>query len=130
MLKKSISYTDYNGVERTEDFYFNINKAELMELELGTEGGITQKINRLSQTLNGPEIMKLFKDIITLAVCDKSPDGRRLIKNKDVAEGFLQTEAYSILLMELISDPDKAADFIKAILPAVETPSIPAPPVN
>lgn len=130
MLKKSITYTDYNGVERTEDFYFNINKAELVELELGTEGGITQKINRLSQTLNGPEIMKLFKDIIMLAVCDKSLDGRRLIKNKEISEGFTQTEAYSVLLMELISDPDKASDFIKAVLPTPETSSIPAPPAN
>ena len=127
MLKKTITYTDYDGRERTEDFYFNISKAELMELELSTTGGITQKINRLSQKIDGPEIMKLFKEIVSLAICDKSPDGRRLIKSKEISEEFLQTEAYSVLFMELITDTDKAAEFMKAILPTVDEKATPAP---
>lgn len=119
MLVKKITYTDYNGMERTEDFYFNISRAELMELELGTSGGIHQKIDRLQQTIDGPEIMKLFKELITLAICEKSPDGRRLLKSPEISNAFLQTEAYSVLLMELLSDPEKANGFMKAILPDV-----------
>lgn len=117
MLVKKITYTDYNGMERTEDFYFSISRAELMELELGTSGGIRQKIERLQQTIDGPEIMKLFKELITLSICEKSPDGRRLFKSQEISNAFLQTEAYSTLLMELLSDPEKANGFMKAILP-------------
>lgn len=129
MLKKTITYTDYNGMERKEDFYFNISKAELMELELGTSGGIHQKIERLQQTLEGPEIMKLFKELITMSICEKSPDGKRLLKSKEISDNFLQTEAYSELFMELMSDPEKATAFMKAVLPNIQEAANPIPPV-
>ena len=130
MLKKTITYTDYNGMERKEDFYFNISKAELMELELGTSGGIHQKIERLQQTLEGPEIMKLFKELITMSICEKSPDGKRLLKSKEISDNFLQTEAYSELFMELMSDPEKATAFMKAVLPNIQEAANPIPPVT
>jgi len=130
MLKKTITYTDYNGMERKEDFYFNISKAELMELELGTSGGIHQKIERLQQTLEGPEIMKLFKELITMSICEKSPDGKRLLKSKEISDNFLQTEAYSELFMELMSDPEKATAFMKAVLPNIQEAANPIPPAT
>lgn len=128
MLVKTIKYEDYNGVEREEDFYFNLSKADIIEMELGVDGGLDAKIKRLTQTMNGPEIMKLFKEIIFKAYGVKSDDGRRLIKSEQLSTEFSQTEAYSELLMELLSDPEKAAAFIKAIIPKAPQPAIPAPP--
>jgi hypothetical protein len=128
MLVKTIAYTDYDGNERKEDFYFNLNKAELMEMELGVAGGLDAKIKRLAQKLDGPEIMKTFKEIIMKAYGEKSPDGRRLIKSEELSIAFTQTEAYSELLMELCTDGEKAAAFINAILPKIDDKSsIPAP---
>lgn len=129
MLTKTIKYTDYNGVEREEDFTFNLSKADILEMELSTEGGLDQKLRRIAQRMQGPEIMSEFKKIIMKSYCVKSDDGRRLIKSDKLSEEFTQTEAYSELLMELISDPDKAADFMKAIVPKVDQ-SIPAPPAK
>jgi len=127
MLVKTIKYEDYNGQQREEEFLFNLSKAELIEMELGVEGGLDAKIKRLTQTMNGPEIMKLFKEIIMKSYGIKSDDGKRLIKNEQISLEFTQTEAYSELLMELCSDPEAAANFIKAILPKVNNP-LPAPP--
>lgn len=127
MLVKTIKYEDYNGQEREEEFLFNLSKAELIEMELGVDGGLDAKIKRLTQTMNGPEIMKLFKEIIMKSYGIKSDDGKRLIKNEQLSLEFTQTEAYSELLMELCSNPEAAANFIKAILPKVNNP-LPAPP--
>lgn len=127
MLVKTIKYEDYNGQEREEEFLFNLSKAELIEMELGVDGGLDAKIKRLTQTMNGPEIMKLFKEIIMKSYGVKSDDGKRLIKSEQLSLEFTQTEAYSELLMELCSNPEAAANFIKAILPKVNNP-LPAPP--
>ena len=129
MLVKTITYEDYNGNQRTEDFYFNISKAEVIEMELGVDGGLDARIKRLTQTMDGPEIMKLFKEIILKAYGVKSDDGKRIIKSEQLSTEFTQTEAYSELLMELCTDPEKAADFIKQILPkkVSQNSSIPAP---
>ena len=128
MLTKKIKYTDYNGVEREENFTFNLSKADILEMELSAEGGLDQKLKRIAERLNGPEIMAEFKNIIMKAYCVKSDDGRRLIKSKELSEEFTQTEAYSELLMELLSDSNAAADFMKAIVPKVDQ-SVPAPPL-
>ena len=128
MLIKTIEYEDYNGMKRKEDFYFNLSKADIIEMELGVDGGLDAKIKRLTQTINGPEIMKLFKEIIFKAYGVKSDDGRRLIKSEQLSTEFSQTEAYSELIMELLSDPEAAAAFIKAIIPKVPNQAIPAPP--
>ena len=117
MLKKKIKYTDYNGVERAEDFYFHLSKAELMEMEMGTVGGLAEMIQKIIDTDNAPEIIKTFKEIIIKAVGEKSADGKRFIKSKEIADGFMQTEAYSNLFMELATDADAAANFIKGIMP-------------
>ena len=118
MLKKTITYTDYNDVERTEDFYFNLNKAEVIEMELGTTGGLAEKIKRIVAAQDQPTIMKLFKDIILKAYGVKSDDGKRFMKSEEISEAFAQTEAYSILYTELATNADEAAKFINGILPA------------
>ncbi len=118
MLKKTITYTDYDGVKREEDFYFNLSKAELTEMEMITEGGLQKKIDRITKSRNGKEIIDLFKDIILRSYGEKSDDGRRFIKNKELAEAFSQTEAYTELFMELATDADAAGAFINGIIPA------------
>ena len=118
MLKKTITYTDYNGVERTEDFYFNFSKAEIMEMEMGTTGGLAEMIEKIVKTKDHPAIVKLFKDLVLKAYGEKSEDGRRFIKNDLVRDSFAQTEAYSILFMELATNADAAAKFVNGVIPA------------
>lgn len=122
MLKKTIKYTDYNGVERKEDFLFHLTKAELMEMEMGTTGGLAEKIQQVVDTQDVPSIIKIFKEIVLKAYGEKSDDGKRFIKVNDagvpLSIGFSQTEAYSELFMELATDADAAAKFIKGIIPS------------
>lgn len=118
MLKKTITYIDYDGVERTEDFYFNLSKAELTEMELSTTGLFTEKIKKIISAKDVPSIYAVFKDLILKSYGVKSDDGRRFIKSKELSEAFSQTEAYSELLMELGSDDKAAANFVNGIIPA------------
>lgn len=120
MLKKTITYTDYNGVDRTEDFYFNLSKAEIMEMEMGTSGGLSEMINKIVAAQDAPAIIKVFKDLILKAYGEKSPDGKRFIKSDEIATAFSQTDAYSQLFMELATDTDAAAAFVNGIVPAAE----------
>ena len=106
MLKKVITYTDYNGNERTESFYFNLTKAELTEMELTTEGGLAEMIQNIIDAQDTPAIIKIFKDLVLKSYGEKSADGRRFIKSDELKEGFAQTEAYSNLFMELATDSD------------------------
>ena len=116
MLKKTIKYTDYNGNERTEDFLFNLSKAEVLEMEMGVNGGMTNMIQKLVAEQDMALISKTFKDIIMKAYGEKSLDGKYFVKSPELSTRFTQTEAYSELFLELL-DPDKAAAFINAILP-------------
>ena len=118
MLKKTITYTDFNGIERSEDFYFNLTKAEIMEMEMGTIGGLSEMINKIIAAKDVPAIIKLFKELVLKAYGVKSDDGKRFIKNDTVRDEFAQTEAYSELFMELATDSDKAAAFVNGIVPA------------
>lgn len=118
MLKKRISYTDYNGNKREEDFYFNLTKAEIMEMEMSTTGGMTEMIQRIIETQDAPSIIKVFKEIIMKSYGEKSPDGKRFVKSPELSEAFSQTEAYSELFMELASDSDAASKFVNGIIPA------------
>lgn len=118
MLKRSITYTDYNGGARTEDFYFNLTQAEVTEMELSVDGGLVEMINRIVAAQDGKQIIATFKDIILRAYGEKSPDGKRFIKNQELRDAFAQTEAYSILFMELATNADAAAAFVNGIVPA------------
>lgn len=118
MYKKTITFEGYDGVKRVEDFYFNINKAELTKW-LTTSGDYTldKVLDRLSKERNGKEIMKIFEDMIHLAYGRQSLDGRKFEKNEEIWQDFYQTEAYSVLFMELVTDAAKAADFVNKIIP-------------
>ena len=120
MLKKTITYTDYNNVERTEDFYFNLTKAELMEMEMGAVGGLSGMIEKIVSAKDAPAIIKIFKELVLKAYGEKSADGRRFIKSKEISDAFAQTEAYSQLFMELATDADAASKFVNGIAPNME----------
>lgn len=118
MLKKTMTYTDYNDVERTEDFYFHLSKAELMEMEMSTSGGLADTITKIVAAQDTPSIIKIFKELILKAYGEKSPDGKRFIKSDELSTAFSQTEAYSKMFMELATDADEAAKFVNGIMPA------------
>lgn len=118
MIKKTITYTDYNGLERKEDFYFNLTEAEVMEMEMSTTGGLAEMIQKIVNAQDAPAIIKIFKDLVLRAYGEKSADGKRFIKSDEIATAFSQTEAYSILFMRLATDADEAAEFVNGIVPA------------
>ena len=118
MLKLTRTYEDYNGVTRTEDFYFNLTQAEITEMELSVDGGFVEMINRIVAAQDGKQIIALFKDIILRAYGEKSPDGKRFIKNQELRDAFSQTNAYADLFMELATDSEAAANFVNGIIPA------------
>lgn len=128
MLKLTRTYDDYNGVSRTEDFYFNLTQAEITEMELSVDGGLVEMINRIVAAQDGKQIIALFKDIILRAYGEKSPDGRRFIKTQELRDSFAQTEAYSDLFMELATDSKAAADFVNGIIPAQKQNQLEAVP--
>ena len=121
MLKKTITYKDYNGVERTEDFMFNLTKAEILEMQLTKDGGMDAAIKKIVDAKDAPKIMKVFKDLILKSYGIVSDDGRRFIKSKEISDSFAQTEAFSMLFMELATDTDAASAFVNGIVPAADT---------
>ena len=128
MITETIKYTDYNGTEREEKFMFNLTKAELMELEMGTTGGLAEMIQKIVEAQDAPSIIKIFKELILKAYGEKSADGKRFIKSKELSEGFAQTEAYSELFMKLATDADAAAKFVKGIVPSdIDTSNVQLP---
>lgn len=117
MIKKTITYENYDGEQITEDFYFNLTKAELLELEIEHEGSMTRYIEKIIGSKNQVKLMELFKEIIHKSYGVKTPDGRRFIKNDEVLAEFKQTVAYSDLYVKLSTDADEASAFVKGIMP-------------
>lgn len=117
MYKKTITFTDYNGVERTEDFYFNLNESEVMKLEMRVPGGLTAMMQRIVQKLDAQQIIDTFEDLIRQSYGEKSPDGREFRKDSGLVERFMQTEAYNKLFMELCTDSKAASEFFNSIIP-------------
>lgn len=118
MYVKEITYTDFNGIKRTEKFYFNLTKAEILDMQLTTTGGMTEYISKIIAAQNTPELISLFKKLILASYGVKSDDGRRFIKNDEVRDDFAQTQAFSDFYMELTTNDEAASDFIKGVLPA------------
>lgn len=118
MLKKTITYTDYDDNQRTEDFYFNFSKAELAEMELSENGGMSKFLKRIIDENDNKKLVQLFKEMVLNAYGKKSDDGKRFIKSQELRDEFSQTEAYTELFMELASSGEKAAAFFNAIVPA------------
>lgn len=124
MLKETVTYIDYNDNERTDELYFNLTDAEIMELELSTPGGLAGMINRVIAAQDQPTIIKIFKDFILKAYGVKSPDGKQFIKNDKVRAEFEQSEAYSIMFMRLATDAKYAADFVNGLVSAEKRQAI------
>ena len=120
MIKWKIKYTDYNGEAQEEDFYFNLSKAEVMEMDLNANGAYSEYLQRIVDTRDGKKIAEEFKNLILKSYGEKSPDGRRFIKSKDKTQEFMQTEAYSELYIQLATEEGAADKFITGILPSVE----------
>lgn len=118
MIKETIKYTDFNGNERSEDFYFNLTKAEIMRMEMSTQGGLAERINRIVAAQDTPAIIAVFEDLIQKSYGVKTPDGRGFLKRAEDLEAFMATEAYSELFMKLATDADAAAKFVNGIVPA------------
>lgn len=114
----TITYTDYDGNKRTEDFYFNLNESEVIKW-LTTTGDYTldKVLLRLSNEHNGQKIIEIFEDFMRRSYGIKSLDGRKFIKNEEVWNDFYQTEAYSKIFSGIIKNAKSAADFINAIIP-------------
>ena len=121
MLVKEITYTDFNGEERKEVFYFNLSKAEITEMELEIPGGMTAMLQKITATKDTPSLIKIFKDLILRSYGEKAPDGRAFIKVRNgvrLSEEFSQTQAYSELFMQLATDAKAASDFVNGIVDA------------
>lgn len=124
MIKKTVTYVDYNGTERTEDFYFNLTKAELTEMNLSTTGGLEKMIQDVITAQDTPKIIAIFKELLLKSYGVKSADGRRFIKSKELSTEFSQTEAYPIIYMELLTDEGSADKFVTGILPEDMQPAL------
>lgn len=130
MLKETIEYVDYNGIQRKEDYYFNLTKAEIIEMEIGTTGGYTEMIKKIVSAQDIPSIISVLKEFILKAYGEKSSDGKRFIKSKELSEAFSQTEAYTELFMKLASDPNKTANFINGVVASVSANTEPSQPLQ
>lgn len=118
MLKKTITYEDYNGEMRTEDFYFSLNQAEILKTELKTPGGFKGFVEKMVQTKDFKSMVELLDDLISKSYGKKSDDGRKFEKSPEISKDFMETEAYVQLVLELLSgDEEKISAFIEGILP-------------
>ena len=117
MYKKTVTYEDYDGIERTETFYFNLSKAELLEMEMARDGGLGNLIEKIINERDARRMINIFKEIMNRSYGVKSDDGKRFVKNPEVLAAFVESPAYSDIYMELITDTEKAIDFVNGIMP-------------
>lgn len=116
MLKKTITFIDYFGVERTEDHYFNLSKPEIVKMQASVKGGYDVRLKGIASELNGANIMEFFEDLIVRSYGVKSEDGRRFMKSEEISRAFMETPAYEVLFEELVTDDQAASDFVNAIM--------------
>lgn len=122
MLSKTIKYTDFNGTEREETFYFNLTQAELMEMQMSVSGGFSETLQKIVETKDLPQLMTTFKEIIKKSYGEKSPDGRYFLKTDNeghlLFNKFEQSAAYSVLFTELATNDEAASEFVSGVIPA------------
>ena len=118
MLRKPITYTDYNGIERTEDFFFNLSKPEIVKIQGSVKGGYDVRLKGIAAELNGVAIMEFFEELIMKSYGEKSEDGRRFIKSEELSVAFMQTPAYEALFEELVTNDNAASAFVNGVMPA------------
>ena len=124
MLKKTIAYIDLNGVERKEDFYFNLSKPEILKMQGSVKGGYDVRLKGIAADLNGNNIMEFFEDLIMRSYGEKREDGRRFMKSEEISRSFMETPAYEVLFEELVTNDKVAADFVNSIMPADVTQKV------
>lgn len=117
MIKKTVTYVDYNGVERTESFYFHYTESEILDMELSTEGGFAERVQKIIDAKDQTSLLKVIKKFVLDAYGVKSDDGRRFIKNDEVKQAFVECPAYSEIYLDLLSDDVLASEFINGIIP-------------
>lgn len=116
MIVKTVTYTDFNGNERTESFWFHLSRPELTEMLLGIDNNIEMYIKTIIKSENYYEIVKIFKKLLLEAYGEKSEDGRRFIKLPEKTKEFSESEAYSVLFTELTTNEEKASEFVNGLI--------------
>ena len=117
MIKKTVTYKDYNDVERTESFYFHFNEAEILDMEMSVEGGFAERVQRIVDAKDQSSLLKVIKNFVLDAYGVKSENGKRFIKNDDVKAEFVECPAYSMIFMELVTNDTLAAEFVNGVVP-------------
>lgn len=117
MIKKTVTYTDYNGEERTETFYFHYTEAEILDMEMSEEGSFADRIQRIIDAKDKTALMKLVKKFVIDAYGVKSEDGKRFMKNDEVKAAFVECPAYSDIFMDMVTDDELAAEFVNGVIP-------------
>lgn len=130
MIKKTVTYEDFNGTVRTETFYFHFSQAEIMEMQLTTEGGFSERVQKMIDAKDQPAIIKLIKDFVLDAYGVKSDDGKRFMKSPEIRAAFVENPAYSEIFMELATDADKASEFVNGVVLANARKELPAAAKN
>lgn len=118
MTSKTVTYKDWNGKDRTETFYFHFSQAELMEMEISHEGGFSERVKKIADANNLPDMLKIWKNFVLDAYGVKSDDGRRFMKSEEIRQSFVECPAYSIIFMELATNTEAASNFINTVVPA------------
>lgn len=118
MIKKTVTYTDLNGKERTESFYFHFYESEILEMELSVDGGFAERVQKMIDAQDQPSLIAVIKKFVIDAYGVKSDDGKQFVKNEEVRNAFVQCPAYSKIFMELVLDDKVAAEFVKGVVPA------------
>jgi len=124
MLKKSITYTDFDGASHTEDFYFNLSRTELTEMEATIDGGMSEMLRKIIAAASTKELFATFKKIILATYGCKSDDGKRFFKSDEITRDFIASPAFDVIFMELATDSKMAAEFVKGVLPSDMSPQI------
>lgn len=117
MIKKTVTYTDYNGESRTETFYFHYTEAEILDMEMSEEGSFTERIQRIIDAKDKTALMKLIKKFVIDAYGVKSEDGKRFMKNDEVKAAFVECPAYSDIFMDMVTNDELAAEFVNGVIP-------------
>lgn len=118
MIKKTVTYEDFDGNERTEDFYFHLTEQELTEWELSVDGGLSGVLSRIMNSKDNKKLIEIFKDLLIRSYGVKTPDGRGFVKNQEVLNDFIYTQAFSDIYMELATNDKAASEFVNGIIPA------------
>ena len=116
MTKETITYTDLNGVERTEEFFFDLSKPEIVKMQASAKGGYDVQLKSIVASPNGALIMEFFENFIKTAYGEKSDDGRRFVKSEEISKAFMETPAYEILFEKLVTDSNAAAEFVNKVM--------------